>query len=54
MRTSQAGASSRSRMLVGTSKFGWCLTNQHEQCLEISSSGYCRCECHSKKEDVND
>jgi hypothetical protein len=35
---------------MGTNKFGWCLTGHHDKCLEISSSDYCRCECHVKKE----
>lgn len=50
MRICQVGMSLTRKLSVGSGKFGWCLTNQHEQCLIISTSGYCRCECHNKKE----
>lgn len=36
-----------------TKKFGWCLTNQHDNCMgtTASNSVSCDCECHLDKDD---
>ena len=33
---------------VGTNKHGWCLTNQHEECIVNITNHKCGCECHGK------
>lgn len=35
---------------TGTTKFGWCMTNQHSDCIITTYSGYeCGCKCHKEK-----
>ncbi len=29
-------------------KFGWCLTGQHDACIQKSDYGTCGCDCHKK------
>ena len=31
---------------LGTSKHGWCLTNQHDVCIVEITNHICGCECH--------
>lgn len=35
---------------IGKSKFGWCLTRQHEICTKQNGDLKCHCKCHTKKE----
>lgn len=49
MRTSLVGMNCLRKLSVGSGKFGWCLTERHDQCPLITSTDYCKCECHNKE-----
>lgn len=36
--------------MAGTTKFGWCLSGQHEGCTKENNGLVCACSCHTKKE----
>ena len=40
--------------MPGTGKLGWCITGHHTDCPINITANICMCECHNKKEVINE